>query len=47
MKYIEVERNLENYTVRTIPDSLITVNDKGETVVDVDSPRYFYGKIPF
>jgi len=47
MKYIEVERNLENYTVRTIPDSLISVNDKGETVVDIDSPRYFYGKIPY
>jgi len=47
MEYIEIKRNLENYTVRTIPESLITINSKGETVVDTDSPKYFYGTIPY
>ena len=47
MEYIYRKRNLENYTVRTIPDSLISVNSDGETVVDTTSPKYFYGQIPY
>ena len=46
MENIEVKRNLENYTVRTIPESLISVNAEGKTVVNTNSPFYYYGKIP-
>ena len=46
MEYIEVKINLENYTVRTIPESLISVDIDGKTVIDTNSPLYYYGKIP-
>ena len=46
MENIEVEINLENYTVRNIPESLISVNADGKIVVDTNSPLYYYGKIP-
>ena len=46
MEYIEVKINLENYTVRNIPESLISVNADGKIVVDTNSPLYYYGQIP-
>ncbi len=46
MEYIEVEINLENYTVRNIPESLISIDADGKTVVDTNSPLYYYDKIP-
>ncbi len=32
MDYLKIKRNLENYTVRNIPKSVIIVNASGETV---------------
>jgi hypothetical protein len=46
MKYIRKKRNLENYTVRSVPKSVLTTDSKGNTVIDTDNPKYFYGTIP-
>ena len=46
MKYIKRKRNLENHTVRNIPDSVLITNANGDTVIDENSPNYFYGKVP-
>ena len=46
MDYLKIKRNLENYTVRNIPKSVIIVNASGETVVNTSSPYYYYGQIP-
>lgn len=46
MEYIEVKINLENHTIRTIPESLISIDADGKTVVDIHSPFYYYDKIP-
>jgi len=46
MKYINKKRNLENYTVRNIPKSVLKKNSEGKTVIDTDSPKYYYGTIP-
>jgi len=46
MKYISKKRNLENYTVRNIPKSVLVKDSDGKTVIDTDSPNYYYGTIP-
>jgi hypothetical protein len=46
MKYIKKKINLENFTVRSIPKSILKVNSEGKTVIDTDSPKYYYGTIP-
>lgn len=46
MKYISKKRNLENYTVRNIPKSVLKKNSEGKTVIDTDSSKYYYGTIP-
>ena len=46
MKYISKKRNLENYTVRNIPKSVLVKDSDGKTVINTDSPNYYYGTIP-
>jgi hypothetical protein len=46
MKYLRTKRNLENYTVRSIPKSVLVKNSEGKTVINTDSPNYYYGTIP-
>ena len=37
--------NLEYYTVRNIPKSVLVKNSEGKTVIDESNPKYYYGKI--
>jgi|TARA_R110000803_G_scaffold5634_11_gene18588 hypothetical protein len=46
MKFIYRKRNLENYTVRNIPKTVLVTDSDGNTVIDVNNPNYYYGKIP-
>jgi hypothetical protein len=46
MEYIRKKINLENFTVRTIPKSVLIKNSEGKTIIDGDNPKYYYGKIP-
>ena len=46
MEYIRKKRNLENYTIRSIPKEVLITNSEGKTVIDESNPKYFYGKIP-
>lgn len=46
MEYLKKRRSLENYTVRTIPKTVLTKDSEGNTIIDTDSPKYYYGKIP-
>ncbi len=46
MKYIRKKINLENFTIRSIPKSVLTTNSEGKTVIDTESPNYYYGKVP-
>jgi hypothetical protein len=46
MKYIRKKINLENFTVRDIPKSILKTNSEGKTVIDEDNPKYYYGTIP-
>lgn len=46
MKYIRKKINLENFTVRSIPKSVLIENAEGKTVIDEDNPSYYYGTIP-
>lgn len=46
MEIIRKKRNLENYTVRNIPKSVLIKNSEGKTVIDENNPNYYYGKIP-
>lgn len=46
MKYIRKKINLENFTVRAIPKSVLTKNSEGKTIINTDSPNYYYGTIP-
>ena len=46
MKYIRKKINLENFTVRSIPKSVLTTDSDGKTVIDTSSPKYYYGTIP-
>jgi hypothetical protein len=46
MEYIRRKRNLENYTIRSIPKSVLVTDSEGKTVIDESNPKYFYGKIP-
>jgi hypothetical protein len=46
MEYIRKKINLEYYTVRNIPKSVLVKNSEGKTVIDESNPKYYYGKIP-
>lgn len=46
MEIIRKKRNLENYTVRSIPKSVLKKDSNGKTVIDETKPNYYYGKIP-
>lgn len=46
MKYIRKKINLENFTVRNVPKSIIYTDSNGETKIDTESPKYYYGTIP-
>lgn len=46
MKYIRKKINLENFTVRSIPKSVLIKDSEGKTVINTDSPNYYYGTIP-
>ena len=46
MEYIRKKINLEYYTVRNIPKSVLIKNSEGKTVIDESNPKYYYGKIP-
>jgi len=46
MKYIRKKINLENFTIRSIPKSVLTTNSEGKTVINTESPNYYYGTIP-
>jgi len=46
MEIIRKKRNLENYTVRSIPKSVLKKDADGKTVIDETNPKYYYGKIP-
>jgi hypothetical protein len=46
MEYIRKKISLENYTIRSIPKSILITNAEGKTIIDENSPKYFYGKIP-
>jgi hypothetical protein len=46
MEYIRRKRNLENYTIRSIPKEVLVTNSEGKTVIDLSNPKYFYGRIP-
>ena len=46
MEYVKRTRCLENYTVRTIPSDIITIDVDGNEIIDTSSSRYLYGVIP-
>lgn len=46
MKYIRKKINLENFTIRSIPKSVLVKNSEGKTVIDTENPKYYYGTIP-
>jgi hypothetical protein len=46
MELIRKKRNLENYTVRSIPKSVLIKDSEGKTIINETSPNYYYGKIP-
>ena len=46
MEYIRKKISLENYTIRSIPKSVLITNAEGKTIIDENNPKYFYGKIP-
>ena len=49
MELIKRERNIENYTIRYIPDKFVKTDSEGNeylTITDTNA-NYFYGKIPF
>ena len=46
MKTIKIKRNLENYIIRDIPKSILTLDSNGKTIIDINNPKYLYGKIP-
>ena len=46
MKYIRKKINLENFTIRSIPKSVLTTDSNGKTIIDTESPKYYYGTIP-
>lgn len=46
MEYVKRKRCLENYVVRHIPSDLYFINQDGKKQVDVNNPRYYYGRIP-
>ena len=46
MKYIRKKINLENFTIRSIPKSVLVKNNEGKTVINTNSPKYYYGTIP-
>jgi len=46
MEIIRKKRNLENYTIRSIPKSVLKKDAEGKTVIDESNPKYYYGKIP-
>jgi len=46
MQYIRKKINLENFTVRAIPKSVLTKNSEGKTIINTESPNYYYGTIP-
>lgn len=46
MEYIRKKISLENYTIRSIPKSVLITNAEGKTIIDEDNPKYFYGTIP-
>ena len=46
MKYIRKKINLENFTIRSIPKSVLTTDSDGKTIIDTNSPNYYYGTIP-
>jgi len=46
MKYIRKKINLENFTIRSIPKSVLIKNSEGKTVIDENNPKYYYGRIP-
>lgn len=46
MEFLRKKRNLENYTVRTIPKSVLKKDSDGKTIIDTTKPNYYYGKIP-
>ena len=46
MEYIRKKRNLENYTIRSIPKDVLVTDSEGKTVIDESNPKYFYGKVP-
>lgn len=46
MEIIRKKRNLENYTVRSIPKSVLKKDADGKTIIDETNPKYYYGKIP-
>jgi hypothetical protein len=46
MELIRKKRNLENYTIRSIPKSVLIKDKDGKTIIDENNPKYYYGKIP-
>ena len=46
MEYLKKRRSLENYTVRSIPKTVLTKDSEGKTIINTESPNYYYGKIP-
>jgi len=46
MKYIRKKINLENFTIRSIPKSVLTTDSNGKTIIDTSNPKYYYGTIP-
>jgi len=46
MKYVKKKINLENFTVRNIPSTVIVEDSTGKKVIDTSSPNYYYGTIP-
>ena len=46
MEYIKRERNLENYTIRSIPKSVLITGSDGKKVIDTSNSKYYYGTIP-
>jgi hypothetical protein len=46
MEIIRKKRNLENYTIRSIPKSVLKKDSNGKTIIDESNPNYYYGKIP-
>ena len=48
MELIKRERNIENYTIRYIPDKFVKTDSEGNEYLTIDDTNsfYFYGKIP-